>query len=248
MRKPPVLRPDDEAISVGRVFGTPLMIKGFTWFPLTQSIMWGIMSWIAGKTRPDRSLGERMRMATFTMPAVLGSEWGHNLAHAAAARWIGKPMDAIRISWGMPLCVYYDINDDSVTPRQHIFRALGGPLFSFTLLVISSAIRRFSPKDSLSREVADVSVVTNAFLSTVSLLPIPGIDGGPILKWSLVDRGRTVEEADRVIRKIDGGLGIALSFFSGAAISRGRRVIGLLSAMLAVMSFGVALGWIREQE
>jgi len=100
----------------------------------------------------------------------------------------------------------------------------------------------------LSREVADVSYATNAFLSMVSLLPIPGIDGGPILKWSLVERGRTIEEADQVIRKVDGGLGIALSFLSAAAISRGKRVIGLLSAMLAVMSFGVAFGWIREQD
>ena len=248
MRKPPMLCPDDDSISVGRVFATPLRVKGFTWFPLTQCIVWGIMSWIAGKTRPDRSLGERMRIATFTMPVVLGSEWGHNLAHAAAANWIGKPMDAMRITWGMPLCVYYDINDDSVTPRQHILRALGGPLFSFILLVLSSVLRRITPKESLFREVADVSYTTNAFISTVSLLPIPGIDGGPILKWSLVERGRTVEEADQAIRKVDSGLGIALSVFSGAAISRGRRVIGLLSAMLAVMSFGVALGWIKEQE
>jgi len=236
MRKPPVLCPDDDAISVGRVFATPLMVKGFTWFPLTQCIVWGVMLWIAGRTRPDRGLGERMRIATYTMPAVLGSEWGHNLAHAAAANWVGKPMDAIRITWGMPLCVYYDINDDSVTPQRHILRALGGPLFSFILLVISSAVRRITPKASLSREVADV------------LLPIPGIDGGPILKWSLVERGRTIEEADQVIRKVDGGLGIALSFLSAATISRGKRVIGLLSAMLAVMSFGVALGWIREQD
>jgi Zn-dependent protease len=189
-----------------------------------------------------------MRIATYTMPVVLGSEWGHNLAHAAAANWVGKPMDAIRITWGMPLCVYYDINDDSVTPQQHILRALGGPISSFTLLVISSAVRRITPKASLSREVADVSYATNAFLSMVSLLPIPGIDGGPILKWSLVERGRTVEEADQVIRKVDGGLGIALSFLSAATISRGKRVIGLLSAMLAVMSFGVAFGWIREQD
>lgn len=248
MQKPPVFRPNGDAISVGRVFATPLMIKGMTWIPLTQCIVWGIMSWVAGKTRPDRGLGERMRIATYTMPVVLGSEWGHNLAHAAAANWIGKPMDALRVTWGMPLCVYDDINDDSVTPRQHILRASGGPLFSFVLLVISSVVRRFAPKDSLFREVADISYATNAFLSTVSLLPIPGIDGGPILKWSLVERGRTVEEADQVIRKVDGGLGIALSLISGAAISRGKRVIGLLAAMLAVMSLGLAFGWIREQD
>ena len=48
------------------------------------------------------------------MPIVLGSEWCHNLAHAAAARAIGKPVDAIRITWGMPLLVYYDINDKNV--------------------------------------------------------------------------------------------------------------------------------------
>lgn len=248
MRKPPVLCPDDQAITVGRVFATPLRVKGFTWVPLTQCVVWGIMSWVAGRTQPDRSLSERMRIATYTMPVVLGSEWGHNLAHAAAANRIGKPMDAIRITWGMPLCVYYDINDDLVTPRQHILRALGGPLFSFVLLGISSAVRCITPKESLFREVADVSCATNAFLSTVSLLPIPGIDGGPILKWSLVERGRTAEEADQVIRKVDGGLGIALSVFSGAAISKGKRVIGLLSAMMAVMSFGVAFGWIREQD
>ena len=206
------------------------------------------MTWVAGKTRPDRSLGERMRVAAFTMPAVLGSEWGHNLAHAGVAHWIGRPMDAIRIAWGMPLCVYHDINDATVTPRQHIFRATGGPLFSFALLLTSLVVRRLSPRDSLSREVANVSVATNAFLSTVSLLPIPGIDGGPILKWSLVDRGCTVYEADEVIRKVDGGLGIGLSIFSRAAIGRGRRIIGWLSAMLAVLSFGVALGWIREQD
>jgi len=248
MRKPPVLHSDDEAVSVGRVFGTPLMIKGVTWFPLTLCIVWGIMVRIAGNTRPDRSLGERMHLATLTMPVVLGSEWGHNLAHAAAANWVGKQMDAIRITWGMPLCVYHDINDASVTPRQHILRAMGGPLFSFTLLLSSIAVQRLSPKDSLTREIADVSAVTNAFLSTVSLLPIPGIDGGPILKWSLVERGCTVQKADRVIRKVDGGLGVALSLLSGAAINKGRRLLGLLSAMLAVLSFGVAFGWIREQD
>lgn len=248
MRKPPVLRRDDEAVSFGQVFGTPLRIKGRTWLPLTQFIGWGVMTWIAGKTQPDRSLGERMRIAALTMPVVLGSEWGHNLAHAAAAHWIGKPMDAIRIAWGMPLCVYYDINDASVTPRQHILRAVGGPLFNFILLLVSIAVRRLTPRKSLAREVANISAATNAFLSTVSLLPIPGIDGGPILKWSLVDRGCTAEEADQVIRKVDGCLGIALSFFSRAAIGRGRRAIGWLSAVLAVLSFGVALGWIREQE
>lgn len=248
VQKPPVHRSHDDAVTVGRIFATPVIVKGPTWLPLSQCVVWGVMTWIAGKTRPGRNLGEKMRIATVTMPVVLGSEWGHNLAHVAAAHWIGKPMDALRITWGMPLCVYYDINDPSVTPRQHVLRSLGGPVFSSSLFLLSIVVQRLSPRDSIIREVASVSTATNAFLSVVSLLPIPGIDGGPILKWSLVDRGLDVEEADHVVRKVDAGVGIALILFAKAALSQGRRVIGLLSALLALLSFGVALGWIREQE
>ena len=64
------------------------------------------------------------------MTAILGSEWCHSLAHAAAARSIGKPMDALRIDWGMPLVVYYDVDNEKVAPREHIIRALGGPVCS----------------------------------------------------------------------------------------------------------------------
>ena len=128
MIKPAVVDPKDEVTTVGRVFTTPLVVKGKTWFPVTQLIAWPIMAWVAKKRIPERTWLQSFRVGALTMPVVLGSEWCHNLAHAAAARIVGKPMDAIRITWGMPLVVYYDINDESVTPRQHIIRALGGPV------------------------------------------------------------------------------------------------------------------------
>ncbi len=44
-------------------------------------------------------------------------------------------MDAMRIFWGTPLLVYFDIEDPSVTPKEHITRALGGPMFNAVALI-----------------------------------------------------------------------------------------------------------------
>jgi Zn-dependent protease len=182
------------------------------------------------------------------MPIVLGSEWCHNLAHAAVARWIGKPMDAIRITWGMPLLVYYDIEDENVTPRQHILRALGGPAFNALALCAALPLRRSVGPESVNRELLDIAVATNAFLLSVGLLPLPGIDGGPILKWTLVERGRSPKEADEVVRRVDGFLGAALGLVAAAALKKRRWFLGALCLQLAAVALGVALGLLKEQK
>jgi len=103
MKKPAVLQPSDEAAVVGTVFNTPLVAKGKTWYPAVELITWPIMAWIAKKRQPHRSWMQSLGNGGLTMAIVLGSEWCHNLAHAAAARMVGKPMDAIRIAWD---CLY----------------------------------------------------------------------------------------------------------------------------------------------
>jgi len=184
--KPPVVDSMDDVNIVGKVFSTPLVVKGRTWFPWVQLIVWLIMAWGAVRQHPERSWFKRLGIGALTMPVVLGFEWGHNLAHAAAARMVGKPMDAIRITWGMPLVVYYDINDQNVKPREHIIRALGGPIFNLTVLPIALFFRCRAKPGTVAREVLDAAVNSNAFIPAVGLLPIPGIDGGPIMKWSMV--------------------------------------------------------------
>src|SRR3972149_9508739 len=141
MKRPFSISPNDEVTQVGKVFGTPVVVKGFTWFPLVELITWLVMAWFAGKRRPGRSWPERLGIGALTMPVLLGSEWCHNLSHVLAARIIGKPMDALNVTMGMPLCIYYDIGDTSISPRQHIFRALGGPLFNALVLPVISFFR-----------------------------------------------------------------------------------------------------------
>ena len=182
------------------------------------------------------------------MAVVLGSEWCHNLAHLIASNWIGKPMDQMRIQAGMPRCIYHEINDQDVTPRQHIARSLGGPIVSLLLLPVTGLIRILSKPDSISGETAKIAFQTNLFLSLVSLLPIPGIDGGPILKWSLVDRGKTIEEADQVVQKVNGPLAVILGLFSSWAFLSKKILLGIFSLMLGVTSLSIFTGWLKEED
>ncbi len=209
------------------------------------------------------------------MAAILGSEWCHNLAHAATARLVGKPMDALRVAWGMPLVVYYDVNDESVTPRQHIARALGGPLFNALLLPFALLFRRFtgkrqdipqSPVDGsgsgasesgtagaswlfpVLHDVAEAAAGMNLFLSTASLLPIPGIDGGPVLKWTLVERGSTPAEADETVKVVDRVVGAGLGAAAGLAFKKRRRFLGAILAMFSFLALVIGFGLLSEQE
>ena len=247
MIKPPFVRPGDEVKVVGRVFDTPLVVKGKTWFPLVQMAAWLILSWVAGRRKPERTWGQRLAIGAVIMPVVLGAEWCHNLAHAAAARWIGKPMDAIRILWGMPLLIYYDINDQNVSPRQHILRALSGPLFNTFAWVAAHLLRRGARPGSTLGEVAEAAEKMNGFIAGVGLLPIPGIDGGPILKWSLVELGRTPVEADLVVRKVNGVLGAGLAGAGAAALKRRRWLEGWILVLLAGAALSIATGLLKEQ-
>ena len=247
MKKPAVVRPADEVTTVGRVFGTPLVVKGRTWLPLTQLAVWPVMAWLAGRGRSDRGWWQRLGVGALTTVVILGSEWCHNLAHAAAARFVGKPMDALRVVWGMPLVVYYELNDETVTPRQHIIRALGGPVCNALILPFAWLLRTRTRPGSMLRDVANAAVGMNAFLFTASLLPLPGIDGGPILKWSLVERGSTPEEADERVQGVDrivsGGLGVAAIM----ALKKRRWFLGTVLAVFAVLALAFGFGLVKEE-
>ena len=247
MKKPTVLESTDDATTIGRAFGTPVVVKGITWLPLAELIAWAIMTWVAGFRHPGWNWRKRMETGALTSLAILGSEWCHNLAHAGAARLIGKPMDAMRVVAGMPLVVYYDINDQDVAPRQHITRALGGPLFNAAVLPFILLFRRLTHQGSVAREVTDAAAGMNLLLSTASLLPIPGIDGGPILKWSLVDSGRSVTEADALVKRADLVVGASLGAAAGMAIKRRRKFLGAILGMFAALALAVGFGLIKEE-
>lgn len=246
MKKPPIVSPGEEVTTLGSVFSAPLVGKGKTWLPLVQLVAWPVMAHVAKKRHPERTWLQSFGIAALTTPVMLGSEWCHNLAHAAAAQWVGKPVDAVRVTWGMPLLVYHDINDPEVTPCQHILRALGGPVFNVLMLPVALFFRRLTRAGSAARDVADVAVGTNIFLPAVGMLPIPGIDGGPVLKWSLVAWGKTIEEADLAVRKVDGALAPVFAAGAAVAFKKRRWLVGALLGQFAALAFSIAVGLFRE--
>jgi Zn-dependent protease len=228
------------------VFGTPLLIKGKIWLPFTQLIVWVIMTFVDRRRHPKRSFPAQMTSGGLTTLVILGSEWCHNLAHAAAARLVGKPMDEIHIQAGMPRCVYHNINDLTVTPRQHILRSLGGPFFNALSLPFWLLFKRASRPDSMAHDAAESGLAMNTFLSTASFLPIPGIDGGPLLKWSLVTRGRTPQHADAVVARVNRFSGAGLAAASALFFKKRRWLPASLCAMFAVLSWLIGYEVIKE--
>lgn len=107
-------------------------------------------------------------------------------------------------------------------PRTHITRAVGGPIYSAIGLTISLLWRSFSPPASLSRELADVSSFYHGTIFFGSLMPLPIVDGGTILKWSLVEQGHTPEEADGIV-KVTGSVVIGILVVVGTAVLLLRR-------------------------
>jgi Zn-dependent protease len=248
MRKPIIVSPDEKGVEVGQIFSASLVVKGITWIPLTPFLAWPIMAGVAKRRIPERSWMASFGIGALTVPIILGSEWCHNLAHAAAAKLVRKPMDAIRIMWGMPRLIYDDINDQEVSPKQHILRSLGGPLFNLVLLPFTFLLKKLSRSESPARDVADAALWTNALIPAVGLLPIPALDGGPILKWSLVKRGHQIEEADQAVRQVNVGTGSVLALAGAISIKKRRKFLGGLLITLGAAALGFGLGILKEQE
>jgi hypothetical protein len=204
--------------------------------------LWAGMSWLSGRRHPERPWPFRLLAGALSGFAFVLADVGHAFAHSLSARFAGAPMDRIKLSSGMPRTIYF--NDD-VPPRAHRIRALGGPLFSALGLGFSLLVRSLVPRNSLAREVADWSSVGHGLILTGSLAPLPIVDGGSLLKWTLVERGRTPAEADQIVKRAGIAAGLVTSS-AGVLLATRRRWLpsaGLLAAGL--VAIGVALGKTR---
>lgn len=248
MIKPEILSPGDPVTVIGHIFDAPLVIKGWTWFPVTQLMVWKLMTRQARRLHPEQNRLTHLGVGAATMSLILGSEWCHNLAHAAAAKRTSHPVNAIRITWGMPLLVYYDIEDLNVTPRQHIIRSLGGPAINMVFWAIAAFLRFFTRQKSIARHITNAAINMNAFLVLGGMLPIPYIDGGAVLKWAMVEKGQTKVEADEILKKVNAATGIALSAGSAMAVKKRKYFLSGIFAMFGITSFLIATGLLREKE
>jgi len=188
-------------------------------FWLLVGLMWGLFMWVVGRRKRERPLSHNLLVATLSLPLAFLADIGHAMAHTESAKRAGAPMDEILLSADMPRTLY--ANND-VPPRTHITRAIGGPIYSAIGLTISLLWRSFSPPTSISRELADVSSFYHGAIFFGSLMPLSIVDGGTILKWSLVEQGKSPEEADEIV-KVTGPVVIGILAVVGTAVFLFRR-------------------------
>jgi len=181
--------------------------------------LWGVLSWWAGRRQPERPWLLRLGIGLLETLALLSADLGHAMAHIVSARYAGAPMDEIVASSGMPRTLYHD-ND--VPPRVHRLRALGGPIYSALGLLTSLFLRALSPQGSAMREITDASCLGHGFILLGSLVPLPFVDGGSLVKWTLVEGGRSEAEAEGVIKTVDLALGAACAA-TGVLVATTRR-------------------------
>jgi hypothetical protein len=222
--------------------GVPVVVQTAFW-PIIPILMTGFLAWIAGLRQPERSWHQRLSVGLLAMPLALLADIGHAMAHTISAHFAGAPMDEILLSAGMPRTLYLD---NAVPPKIHIQRSLGGPIFSLTGAVLSLLWWRSSPQKSLSRDLAEVSLVGHNFILFGSMAPLPMVDGGTILKWKLVEAGQSPEQAEQTVQSTSLrtgiaflGLGILLSLF------RKRRLVGGLLAMSGLTGIAAGIGWLK---
>lgn len=203
------------------VWGTPVKVNPAILANLLG--LWGLLSWLAGRHRPERPWFLRVVIGFLSTVALLIADLGHAMAHIISARHAGAPMDEIQISAGMPRTVYFD---NEVPPSVHRLRASGGPVYSALGLLTSLGLRALSPSGSALREVADWSCLGHGFIFLGSLVPLPFVDGGTLVKWTLVEQGRTPSEADEAVRQVDLALGLSATATGLALAAAGRRRSG----------------------
>lgn len=204
--------------------------------------LWTGMSWYMGVKHPHWDSFKRIFGGALSALALIAADVGHAFAHTFSARAAGAPMDQIKLSSGMPRTIYFD---QGVPPRAHILRALGGPLYSALGLATSFALGSLLPRKSMAREVVGWSIIGHGLILAGSLAPIPIVDGGSILKWSLVENGQTPQAADRLVEQSGIAAGIAAGA-AGAGFAARQRWLpaaGLLAA--GIIAIASAKGKIR---
>jgi hypothetical protein len=206
-------------------------------------LLMGFLTWMAGKRKPALSWPQRLGVAFLAMPVALFAEIGHAMAHTFSARHAGAPMDEILLSANMTRTLY---ENNAVPPQTHIWRSLGGPIFSLINFTLSLLWRRFSPHGSLRQDLADVSLLGHSIILLGSIAPLPMVDGGIILKWELVKAGKTPEQADQTVHKVSLGLG-AVGLSLGAVIGSigKRKLLGGLLAAGGAAAVAAGIGWLK---
>ena len=222
------------------IFGTPVKIK-YSVLPI-PIVLWGGVTWLGLYWHPERSFWQGVLIGFVTSLFLLSVEFGHPLAHIFSARMAKAPMDEIVLAADMPRTIYWNNN---VSPNAHRLRAAGGLIYNFLGILVFLGIYFIFPNKPLVREIAGWTAAAHGLLLVMSIMPVPIVDGGTILKWTLVAHGRSEEKADAVLRQLDWILGIVFALAGIGFIVARMWILGAVLIVAGAAILGVASGKIH---
>ncbi len=206
-------------------------------------VVWGILCGLEWYWHPERAWLTSVWLGTLSAIFLAFADVGHPLAHILSARLAGAPMDEIRMLGDMPRTIYFNNN---VPPAVHRMRALGGPIFSAASLGVSLLLAAGTAPGSFVHEIALWSSLGHGFILVGSLFPLPPVDGGTILKWTLVKNGRcTPEQADGIVKQVDLVIGIVAGVIGIACLALQQWWAGLIALGIGAIAIATVLGKIR---
>jgi hypothetical protein len=223
-----------------RIYDTPIRVKVIALVNVIA--LWLVVSWLEMRWHPERDLWQSVLVGFAGMVLLLVADIGHAVAHIFSARYARAPMDEVYISMGMPRTRY---SNDDVPANVHRMRAAGGPIFSALGLLISIAVYGLAAEDTIARGLATWSTIGHGFILVGSLLPLPMVDGGALLKWTLVENGRTETEADEVVQRVNTMMGILAGIIGIGLIAVQMWFVGLIMLGVGGVALGAAAGVIR---
>jgi hypothetical protein len=110
----------------------------------------------------------------------------HQLGHARAARQTGHPMIGVRY-WGVLSTSIYPSDEPALPADVHIHRALGGPLMSSNVVIVSALVLlllRISRAAGTLWWLGLFFLFDNLLVFTLgALLPLGFTDGSTLLHW-----------------------------------------------------------------
>jgi Zn-dependent protease len=217
-------------MSLAVIDDTPFVIQPKTMIGLA---MIGVAAYVAARLhRPRWSRPSQIVLALFWFTLYEIADSLHSIGHIRSARQVGAKMDQVLLVWGIQVTQY---SQSDVTPRQHIGRAIGGPLMTGALTLSAMPLYTLFGRIPIIGALVECWLICNALILTAALTPTPNFDGASILKWATVIR--TGEEAlgDEAVQQagslVIAGFGLA----SLLLILRGkwRASLGALGAGIA---------------
>jgi len=167
----------NNTIRVGNLFGIPFYLHP-SWFLVLGLVTWTYSSGLAGQF-PQLSGGLAILLGLMTALLLFSSVVAHELGHSFVALRQGIDVKSITLFIFGGLA---SLEKDSETPSQAFWVAIAGPLVSFILFGVFTAIGFITGVTGPLAAILALVASVNLALALFNLIPGLPLDGGNILK------------------------------------------------------------------